>query len=64
MNNIMKFAGAWEDVSDEEAEEMKRNIANFRKGLNRRIKEIIMAKKRIDKGEFYTEKEAKEILFE
>lgn len=42
--NIMEFAGAWGDMNDKEAEEMKKNIANFRKGLNksiaRRVKEL------------------------
>ena len=41
--SIMEFAGAWKDlVSDEEAENMKKNIAKFRKnalkGTLRRIK--------------------------
>ncbi|MEK6850002.1 MAG: antitoxin VapB family protein [Nanoarchaeota archaeon] len=31
--NIMEFAGAWKDMSDKEAEELKRNIENIGKRM-------------------------------
>ena len=32
VEDIMKFAGAWSDMSDEEANEMKKNIEKLSKG--------------------------------
>ena len=41
--NIMEFAGAWKDMGAKEADELKRNITNIRKGMgnsfNKRVKE-------------------------
>lgn len=44
VEDIMKFAGAWSDMSDEEANEMKNNIEKLSKGawksIARKVKGI------------------------
>ena len=35
--DIMKFAGAWENVSEKDAEDMKRNIRELRKKSTREL---------------------------
>jgi predicted CopG family antitoxin len=43
--SILEFAGAWADMNDEEAEELKSSISNFRKEFN---KNVIKRVKRYD----------------
>ena len=38
--SIMKFAGAWKDVTEEEAEKMKATIREMRKKSNERLHAI------------------------
>ena len=44
VGDIMKFAGAWSDMSDEEADELKKNIEKLNKGawksIARKVKGI------------------------
>lgn len=39
--DIMEFAGAWNDMDNEEVDELKENIRKVREGFNRSIKKRI-----------------------
>ena len=42
--SIMGFAGAWKDMSDEEAERMKKTIMDYRRNSSKRTKERFFGK--------------------
>lgn len=44
--SIMEFAGAWKNISDKEAEEIKKNARKIREGIG---KDILKRVKRVDK---------------
>ncbi|MBI4155311.1 antitoxin VapB family protein [Candidatus Woesearchaeota archaeon] len=42
--SIMEFAGAWADVTEEEAERMKKTIMDYRRNSSKRTKERFFGK--------------------